>query len=69
MPTRGETMPPNEKQTAPNSAEAVPAFVRSHSMANAVEVVNVIPIIKRTAISTVHKSRSCNPKAKAEAYK
>jgi len=45
MPTRGETMPPNEKQTAPNSAEAVPAFVRSHSMANAVEVVNVIPII------------------------
>ena len=52
MPTRGETMPPNEKQTAPNSAEAVPAFVRSHSMANAVEVVNVIPIIKRTAISS-----------------
>lgn len=52
MPTRGETMPPNEKQTAPNSAEAVPAFVRSHSMANVVEVVNVIPIIKRTAISS-----------------
>ena len=45
IPTKGETMPPNEKQTAPNNAEAVPALSR---IANAVDVVNVIPIIKRT---------------------
>ena len=48
IPTKGETMPPNEKQTAPNNAKAVPALSRSHSIANAVDVVNVIPIIKRT---------------------
>lgn len=59
MPTRGETMPPNEKQTAPNSAEAVPAFVRSHSMANAVEVVNVIPIIKKNR----YQQQFINPEA------
>ena len=46
IPTKGETMPPNEKQTAPNNAEAVPALSRSHSIANAVDVVNVIPIKK-----------------------
>lgn len=43
MPTKGETMPPKEKLTAPSNAEAVPALVRSHSIANAVEVVKVIP--------------------------
>ena len=44
-PTKGETIPPEAKQTAPNSAEAVPALSRWHSIANVVVDVKVSPII------------------------
>ena len=46
IPTSGETMPPAAKHTAPKSADAVPEFSRSHSMAIAVVEVKVKPIEK-----------------------
>lgn len=65
MPTKGETMPPKEKLTAPSNAEAVPALVRSHSIANAVEVVKVIPIINSTASSNNSYTQKLQPKDNA----
>lgn len=50
MPTSGETIPPAAKHTAPKSADAVPEFSRSHSMAIAVVEVKVSPIEKRRKI-------------------
>ena len=38
IPTKGETIPPARKLTAPNTADAAPAFCRSESNAKAVEV-------------------------------
>ena len=58
-------MPPNEKLTAPSNAEAVPALVRSHSIANAVEVVKVIPIINSTASSNSSYTQKLQPKDNA----
>ena len=43
-PTNGETTPPAAKQMAPSKAEAVPAFSRWQSMANAVVEVKVSPM-------------------------
>ena len=46
MLTRGDTIPPNANPVAPNSAEAVPEFCRSLSIAKVVEAVKVSPIVK-----------------------
>ena len=48
-PTNGETIPPEAKQSAPNRAEAAPAYRRSLSIAKVVEEVKVSPIVKSNA--------------------
>ena len=52
MLTRGDTIPPNANPVAPNSAEAVPEFCRSLSIAKVVEAVKVNPIEKSNTNST-----------------
>mgnify|MGYP006961000504 CR=1 FL=1 len=38
-PTKGGTNPPNRKPIAPNRAEAIPAYLRSQSIAKAFDAV------------------------------
>ena len=38
-PTKGGTHPPNRKPIAPNRAEAIPAYLRSQSIAKAFDAV------------------------------
>lgn len=65
MPTNGDTIPPKAKQTAPSSAEAVPAFSRWHSIAKAVVEVKVSPIMNRSAIKSSSYSQKLHPDIKA----
>ena len=48
-PTNGETIPPEAKQSAPNKAEAAPAYRRSQSIAKVVDDVKVSPIMNSKA--------------------
>ena len=48
-PTNGDTTPPKAKPTAPNKAEAVPAFCRWLSIARVVVEVNVSPIVNKSS--------------------
>lgn len=61
MPTNGDTIPPKAKQTAPNSAEAVPAFSRWHSIAKAVVEVKVSPITNRSIINSTSYIQKPHP--------
>ena len=52
-PTKGDMMPPTAKPAVPRSAEATPAFSLSHSMANVLEAVKVMPAMERRAKTNV----------------
>ena len=62
-PTKGDMMPPTAKPAVPRSAEATPAFSLSHSMANVLEAVKVMPAIERSAktnVSYIQKLHPCD---------
>lgn len=62
-PTKGDMMPPTAKPAVPRSAEATPAFSLSHSMANVLEAVKVMPAIERRAktnVSYIQKLHPCD---------
>lgn len=65
MPTNGETIPPKANPSAPNKAEAVPALLRSQSIAKVLEAVKVSPSIDRRQINSSSYIQKLQSKANA----